>query len=103
MKLTKEQRDYLTRRLQEIRNLKKNRITIIPVSYALNNVIRRDDYPDKVNKAIDILRGYYTTEQEKYNAAIRPIDTAYTEALERTVFAENYEQIQQILSSFESL
>jgi len=103
MKLTKEQREYIIRRLQQIRSIKKSRITINPPHHWMGNLVQRDDYPDKVNKSIENIIAFYKTEVEKYNAAFKPIDTAHTEALERTIFAENYEQVQQILSSFEAI
>jgi hypothetical protein len=98
MRLTKEQRAYINRQLQELYYKKIDLIPIPTTSYGIVN--KSDKYPAKVNKAIDVLNTYTTQEKNKYYNAIYPYQKAYNKAKEQLLFSTDYEAVQELINSF---
>lgn len=99
MRLTQEQRYYVGNQLLTIARQKKGKVVHPDTPYISDKF--KSLVPFQVQKAIEIVLKESAKLNEKYEKAIKPIDEAYKKALEKVIFANNYEAVKELLTNFE--
>lgn len=100
MRLTKEQQQYLDRKINEIYQNKTKGMNTI----CLSGLYLKESaaYPNKVNKAIAMLKEYEKEHNKKVNEARLPFTEEKSILKEKILFSNNFEEVQALLKSFQS-
>jgi len=100
MKLTKEQRVYLERKINTIYGAKTAHIKRAPY-FGLGNI--KENYPKRINAALLLIKEYEEADQKRFKEQLAPYTKAKEELLEKLLFQENYEEIIKLVAAFEQL
>lgn len=101
MKLTKEQRYYIERKLSAIYRTKSNEITQ-KYSYLYSLTFARTlKVPEEIQEHYNALITFCKTQEQERQDLLQPLDLLYEQAKEKLLFADNYEAVKDLLTSFE--